>query len=61
MVDGRNLFFFANSSDATIDTHVRLRGKLAVESWDPHRGGISKAESTEVIVKGKPTSCATRT
>ena len=42
--EGRDLYFFANSSDQTVDVFVRLRGKLAPEAWDPHTGAMSPAE-----------------
>jgi len=40
-LDGREVFFFANSSDNTIDTEVSLRGNLSLETWDPHTGHMS--------------------
>lgn len=40
--DGRDLYFFGNSSDHAIDTEVRLRGRFdKLESWDPHYGRIA--------------------
>lgn len=35
---GRDIYYFANSSDDTIDTEVLLRGKLKLENVNPHNG-----------------------
>jgi hypothetical protein len=43
--DGRDIFYFANSSDESIETEVMIRGELNLESWDPHNGAISKLAS----------------
>jgi hypothetical protein len=48
--EGRNIFYFANSSDEKIETEVILKGKYKLENWDPHKGtisGISKLEFLE--------------
>ena len=45
VVEGRDMYFFANSSDTPVETHVRLRGQLQLELWDPHTGKISALES----------------
>jgi hypothetical protein len=42
--DGKDIFFFANSSDDEIDTEVLLRGKLNLENWNPHTGTVSRLE-----------------
>ncbi|HEY3322170.1 MAG TPA: glycosyl hydrolase [Planctomycetota bacterium] len=48
VVDGRQVYFFGNSSDAPADVFVRLRGKHKLELWDPHTGtmGACEAEAT---------------
>jgi hypothetical protein len=43
--DGRDIFYFANSSDEPIETEVLIRGGFKLESWDPHNGAISKLAS----------------
>jgi hypothetical protein len=48
VVEGRQVYFFGNSSDAAVDTFVRLCGKLNLELWDPHTGRIEACE-TETI------------
>ena len=42
--NGRNVFFVANSSDTPVHTQVQFRGRLALETWDPHTGAVSTAE-----------------
>lgn len=40
-IDGRQFYYFANSSDSKISTTVTLRGEMRLERWDPHTGQIS--------------------
>ena len=40
VVEGRDVWFFANSSDTPIDTTILLRGEHQLERWDPHSGRI---------------------
>ena len=64
VVGGHQVYFFANSSDAAVDTLVQLRGKLNLECWDPHTGRIGacaaetvsahKCASTRVRLKLPP-------
>ena len=35
VIDGRQVYFFANSSDVPVNTTVTLRGKLRLERWNP--------------------------
>lgn len=46
VMEGRHIYFFANSSDTPVDVPVRMRGRLALERWDPHTGEISACEAT---------------
>jgi len=46
VVDGRNVYFFGNSSDGAVDVPVKLRGRLSLRQWDPHTGEISPCEAT---------------
>ena len=39
-IDGRQFWFFTNSSDTPVDTTVTLRGTFQLEQWDPHTGRI---------------------
>jgi len=43
IVDGRNIYFFANIGRGEISTELTLRGKMVLEEWDPHSGKISEA------------------
>jgi len=43
--DGQHMYYFANSSDESITTEVTLRGKLKLESWDPHNGIVTELNS----------------
>jgi hypothetical protein len=45
VIDGRNVYFFANTGDSNIQTEVTLRGKMSMEKWDPHTGIVEKASS----------------
>jgi hypothetical protein len=46
VVEGRDVYFFGNSSDAPVDVPVRLRGRRAIDRWDPHTGEIGPAEAS---------------
>ena len=54
VAEGRDLFFFGNSSDAEVDIPIRLRGQLNLEWWDPHTGQITPAEASPGTEKGAP-------
>lgn len=47
--DGRDIFYFANSSDVKMDTEVLLRGKLILENCNPHNGFINSIENVSHI------------
>jgi hypothetical protein len=49
--DDRNIYFFANSSDNTIDTHVVLRGSLDVSLWNPMNGEITEVDMNHLESK----------
>ncbi len=46
-IEGRQFYFFANSSDSSISTRVVLRGKQRLERWDPHDGRITDPASRD--------------
>ena len=49
--DGKDIYFFANSSDKAIETEVSLRGDLkGIEIWNPHTGESKKAEALTTTV-----------
>jgi hypothetical protein len=45
IIDGRDVFYFANLGGSNIETEVELRGRIRVEEWDPHTGGIQKRQA----------------
>lgn len=53
--DGRDIYFFANSTDKPVDTWVTLRGKLNLEQWNPYNGhtGKWKEIKSEKSTEGK--------
>ncbi len=51
--DGRDIYFFANSSDDAIDTVAELRGRLEPELWDPLTGDITKPKASYVKRAGQ--------
>lgn len=46
VLDGHEIFFFANSSDEPLSTAVYLRGKFSLQAWDPVTGKISAIDVT---------------
>lgn len=40
--DGKDHYFFTNTTDQIVDTWVDLRGLLDLEEWNPHTGSIKK-------------------
>ena len=53
VIDGRQLFFFANSSETEVDSPVHLRGRWQLERWNPHTGEIATQPSTPTTVSGQ--------
>lgn len=51
--DGRDIYFFANSSPQAIDTKVVLRGRKSLRIWNPHTGTQEPAEFTAGQANGK--------
>lgn len=51
---GRNVYYFANSTDEAVDTQVVFRGSLNLQSWCPDNGSITDVESTAVMENGSP-------
>jgi hypothetical protein len=48
VVENRDIFFVGNSSEAAVDTWMRIRGRHRLECWDPHTGGIGPCEETVI-------------
>ncbi len=51
--EGKDLYFFSNSSERNLDSKVLLRGMKRVFGWDPHTGLTSEISSKTVIRKGE--------
>ncbi|MFI5381879.1 MAG: glycosyl hydrolase, partial [Tepidisphaerales bacterium] len=52
VVEGRDVYFFGNSSGGAVDVSVRLRGRLSLRRWDPHTGEIGPCEITPARENG---------
>jgi hypothetical protein len=53
VIDGRDFYFFGNSSETAVDTRVKLRGVSSSELWDPHTGQIGPAEYSRQEADGR--------
>jgi len=51
-MDGKSIYFFANSSDEAIVIPVLLKGKMSLSKWDPHSGHIEDYPSTTIRKNG---------
>jgi hypothetical protein len=51
---GRDIYFFANSTDAAVDTKIVLRGQKNLAVWDPHTGQQKKADVNASETAGQP-------
>ncbi len=45
VIQGQDVFYFANIGGESVDLQVSLRGNLKLEKWDPHTGNITSIES----------------
>jgi hypothetical protein len=52
--NGRDIFFFANSSVTRVDVPVLLKGRYSLQAWDPHTGQISGCSYTHITTAGSP-------
>ena len=51
---GRDIYFFANSTDKDVDAKVTLRGNKSLKIWNPYTGETQAAESTPGETGGQP-------
>jgi putative intracellular protease/amidase len=51
--DGREIYYFANSSNDAVDTFVRLRGHLTPQLWNPQNGDKAVAEVSYLVEHGQ--------
>jgi hypothetical protein len=47
--DGKDVYYFSNSSDEVIQTEVKVKGILKLKEWNPHNGEINKEIELEYI------------
>ncbi len=52
VVEGRDVWFFGNSSDAPVDVSVRLRGRHRLAWWDPHAGTAAACPGEAAVESG---------
>ena len=52
--EGRNIYFFANSTDQAMDVDVLLRGDVKLQWWNPDDGSITDAQSEPVVRNETP-------
>lgn len=50
---GRDIYFFANSTDAAVDAKVTLRGAKSLRIWNPHTGESQPAECASAAADGQ--------
>ena len=48
--NGRDIYFFANSSEKQFDTKVILRGKKGMNIWNPHTGTTEEVQIMQAKV-----------
>jgi hypothetical protein len=51
VIDGRELYYFANTGNEYIDVPVTLSGGLDLERWDPHDGNIEALKTESSIIQ----------
>jgi hypothetical protein len=59
VIDGQNVFYFANVGGSSVETYVLLRGKMILEEWDPHTGDRKRA-TAGIVTKDTPDRFFTR-
>ncbi|MHC4104013.1 MAG: glycosyl hydrolase [Planctomycetota bacterium] len=42
--DNSDVYYFANLNKTEVNTHIRLRGRIEPQSWNPHNGQINKVQ-----------------
>jgi hypothetical protein len=51
-LNGQDIYFFANSSENSIDVPVILKGKFKLQVWNPHNGQIAECETKAEVREG---------
>ena len=47
--DNRDIYYFANSSDDSIETYAQVQGKIIPELWNPENGETSQIKEVEYL------------
>ena len=47
--NGKEIYFFSNSTDDTFTTPVELSGKMKLQEWNPYTGAIRDLPSTSYV------------
>jgi len=50
VLNDKDIYFFANSSDSKVDVPVLLKGQLKLKIWDPKKGLITDCPTTSVTL-----------
>lgn len=51
--EGRQIYFFANSSNDRVHTTVEVRGRIKPELWDPLTGGVTPLSNVDYVQRGE--------
>lgn len=51
--EGRQIFFFANSSDDKVDTTAEVRGRIKPELWSPLTGDVTPLSKVDYVQRGE--------
>jgi hypothetical protein len=49
--EGRDIYFFANSSTDNVDTFAEVRGRIQPQLWNPHTGEVTQITKVEYVKK----------
>lgn len=50
--EGRQIYFFANSSNDKVDTTAEVRGRIKPELWDPLTGDVTPLPDVDYVQRG---------
>lgn len=51
-LNGKDVFFFANSSETTVDVTVSLNGDHKLQLWNPHNGHMTHLTTVRAVAAG---------
>ena len=57
-LNGKDIFFFANSSETTVDVTVVLNGDHKLQLWNPHNGHMTHLTTVRVVSAGNKSTKA---